>query len=52
MFDVSQSVRKQYGGQEDTMPIMQQILEDKSNSVDFTKPALGYGQEHIIIPTE
>jgi hypothetical protein len=52
MSGLRQSARKQYGGQEVTMPIMQPILEDKPNLVDFTKSALCYGQEHIIMPTE
>jgi hypothetical protein len=39
-------------GTPQAMPIMQQIFEDEPNFVDFTKSALWYALEHIIIPTE
>lgn len=39
-------------GTPQAMPIMQQIFEDEPNFVDFTKSALWYAEEHIVIPTE
>ena len=34
------------------MPIMKLIFEDEPNFADFTKSALWYAQEHVIIPPE
>ena len=31
---------------------MQLLIDDKRNFVDFTKSALWYAEEHIVIPTE
>ncbi len=39
-------------GTPQAMPINMQIFEDEPNFVDFTKSALWYAQENIIIPTE